>query len=470
MFTSKNKNKIFKKALCLFFALLLSINSFAAVVSDNDGAAFVTKAEFEGLKKDFADQITNYNTSIDSKIDGAIASYLAGMKLSQKVELTSMLNQLSSFHFSRVFNKFGNSSWSGTRIGDRYNYWSYYGATFGIDKASQKNTPGHRMIGVRGGTGIMNISEMKPGSLQDRYIVCTKSNFNNTKPKPAYGMSTLNYYSMMWLTSNYGTTSSDFWDESYFTSRTGTLSSDYFGTEFVSESKPDTPPNRTAGMSHAASLMYTCVPVDTVWPSGYDANCLVGTTMSTTDECMYIWAEDLMKKGEADGTINLSPQCENMYWEQGAWRTDVSSLGHAMELNATKYKRKYNTIKWFDYIVDSVALAVNKESYYYSGLPLFTATNNGKVKMKIKPTNTANAQTVVAISADQFDNSDVGSGGISLVPNADCEFTNWTMDSGTEYEITWTVKKDTTYWIKACPVSTGNRTTFTTSSIILETE
>lgn len=74
----------------------------------------------------------------------------------------------------------------------------------------------------------------------------------------------------------------DFWDESYFTSRTGTLSGDYFGTEFVSESKPDTPPNRTKGWSHAASLMYTCVPVDIVWASGFDANCLVGTTMSTT--------------------------------------------------------------------------------------------------------------------------------------------------------------------------------------------
>ena len=67
-----------KKALCLIFAFLLCINSFAAVVSDNDGTAFVTKAEFEALKQNFADQVTNYNDSIDSKIDGAIASYLAG--------------------------------------------------------------------------------------------------------------------------------------------------------------------------------------------------------------------------------------------------------------------------------------------------------------------------------------------------------------------------------------------------------
>ena len=70
-----------KKALCLIFAFLFSIESMAAVVSDNDGAAFVTKAEFEVLKENFEAQINNYNESLDNKIDGAIASYLSGIKL-----------------------------------------------------------------------------------------------------------------------------------------------------------------------------------------------------------------------------------------------------------------------------------------------------------------------------------------------------------------------------------------------------
>ena len=83
MLIGKNKRKMGKKAMCLIFAFLLSINSFAAVVSDNDGAAFVTKAEFEALKSNFASQIDSYNSSIDSKVDGAIASYLAGINLSK---------------------------------------------------------------------------------------------------------------------------------------------------------------------------------------------------------------------------------------------------------------------------------------------------------------------------------------------------------------------------------------------------
>ena len=61
----------------------MSIESLGAVVSDNDGSAFITKAEFDSLKNDFQSQIDQYNTSIDAKIDGAIASYLSGIKVSR---------------------------------------------------------------------------------------------------------------------------------------------------------------------------------------------------------------------------------------------------------------------------------------------------------------------------------------------------------------------------------------------------
>ena len=86
-----------KKALCLIFAFLLSINSFAAIVSDNDGSAFVTKSEFEVLKNDFALQIKNYEDSIDGKIDGAIAAYLAGLQLANKKDL--QIEALNMYNF-----------------------------------------------------------------------------------------------------------------------------------------------------------------------------------------------------------------------------------------------------------------------------------------------------------------------------------------------------------------------------------
>ena len=50
------------------------------------------------MKKDFNNQIDNYNSSIDSKIDGAIASYLAGINLKKKTyadTLVAKFNQIT---------------------------------------------------------------------------------------------------------------------------------------------------------------------------------------------------------------------------------------------------------------------------------------------------------------------------------------------------------------------------------------
>lgn len=76
------KNKLIKKLLSLFVVIIMTINANAAVVSDNDGSAFITKAEFDSLKNTFQSQIDAYNVSIDNKIDDAISSYLAGITVS----------------------------------------------------------------------------------------------------------------------------------------------------------------------------------------------------------------------------------------------------------------------------------------------------------------------------------------------------------------------------------------------------
>ena len=48
----KNSVKIIKRILATSIVLLLSMNNFAAVVSDNDGSSFIRKAEFDSLKAD----------------------------------------------------------------------------------------------------------------------------------------------------------------------------------------------------------------------------------------------------------------------------------------------------------------------------------------------------------------------------------------------------------------------------------
>ncbi|MBP3201010.1 MAG: hypothetical protein J6M39_05135 [Lachnospiraceae bacterium] len=80
----RKSTRIVKRLLALFLVVLMSINTLGAVVSDNDGSAFITKAEFDSLKNNFQSQIDQYNTSIDSKIDGAIAAYLAGINVAKE--------------------------------------------------------------------------------------------------------------------------------------------------------------------------------------------------------------------------------------------------------------------------------------------------------------------------------------------------------------------------------------------------
>ena len=62
---------IVKKTFCLLISFMMVFSSFAAVVSDNDGSAFITKSEFDSLKNDFQSQLDSYNTNIDNKIDNA---------------------------------------------------------------------------------------------------------------------------------------------------------------------------------------------------------------------------------------------------------------------------------------------------------------------------------------------------------------------------------------------------------------
>ena len=92
--------KLTKRLTIFILIFILCINNFAAVVSDNDGSAFVTKSEFDALKNSFASQIENYNNSIEQKIDGAIAAYLAGLRVSTRYVLKSILNDINSKGFN----------------------------------------------------------------------------------------------------------------------------------------------------------------------------------------------------------------------------------------------------------------------------------------------------------------------------------------------------------------------------------
>lgn len=100
--------RLLKRLVALSLVLLFSIESFAALVGDNDGAAFITKAEFDSLKNTFQAEIDRYNSSLDNKIDGAIAHYVAGVRVTTNQLLTNKYNSIELM----TGQKLSNLKWS----------------------------------------------------------------------------------------------------------------------------------------------------------------------------------------------------------------------------------------------------------------------------------------------------------------------------------------------------------------------
>lgn len=88
-------NKNVKKISVIIFAWILICSTLitnAAVVSDNDGSAFITKQQFMDLQTELSKIIDTYNVSLSNKIDGVIANYLAGIKLQLKSTRRKIIN------------------------------------------------------------------------------------------------------------------------------------------------------------------------------------------------------------------------------------------------------------------------------------------------------------------------------------------------------------------------------------------
>ncbi|MBP3200690.1 MAG: hypothetical protein J6M39_03485 [Lachnospiraceae bacterium] len=103
----RKSTRIVKRIFALLLVVLMSINTLGAVVSDNDGSAFITKAEFDSLKNNFQAQIDQYNTSLDSKIDGAIASYLTGINIKKKRQIEPRVSNYADMVWKRKPDMYG---------------------------------------------------------------------------------------------------------------------------------------------------------------------------------------------------------------------------------------------------------------------------------------------------------------------------------------------------------------------------
>lgn len=76
----------------IIYALVI-FDANAAIVSDNDGSAFVTKAEYDSLKSEFQSTLNLYNRNIDATIDTAISAYLEGANSGKELTMSALIDK-----------------------------------------------------------------------------------------------------------------------------------------------------------------------------------------------------------------------------------------------------------------------------------------------------------------------------------------------------------------------------------------
>ena len=89
----KEKGNIFKTIVSMMICVSVITNTNAAIVSDNDGSAFVTKAEYDSLKSEFQSTLNSYNRNIDTTIDSAISSYLEGANSGKEITMSALIDK-----------------------------------------------------------------------------------------------------------------------------------------------------------------------------------------------------------------------------------------------------------------------------------------------------------------------------------------------------------------------------------------
>ena len=479
-----------KKALCLIFAFLLSINSIAAIVSDNDGSAFVTKAEFEALKENFADQITNYNESIDKKIDGAIASYLAGIKLEKKTLIDSTLyknNEILKVEFTK--------DWVApvTAIGDKCKVGEMFWIMMKHNATDNGWGASTRYCGMM--TGIM---ETMDGS--SMWSVVDKGTTQTIICKPGYNQQYNKYYMddfSFWKSTPYTYAIATRWHSSLngevWYSNRNDIKHTYIGDTVWDLSEGSSfgvveksgsirfssfkvaPADQAFNGTYATGTDDVQMNMNSI-TNGKNAQRLAGTNVSGNVEMVKTENWNIVNNTScysfSTGT-NAGFKLINCHY--GANRSNNQSNINTWITGlptAHVYNKKNTQMPVDGLIVNSWTSGSKTLIYYYSGIPLFTAITSGVVELPlkftvdIKTTGLTNGATYSIKDTSFGNNASLDASNVELYENENLttkltshEFT------GDSYEkkIYFHAETGKTYWIKVLPKTSNDVAVNTTS-------
>ncbi len=482
-------SRLIKRYIALILVLLFSIESFAAVVGDNDGAAFITKAEFDSMKNDFQSQLDRYNSSLDNKIDGAIASYLSGVRIAKRmnVEPYDLYNGFSFVDYPKpTANSIG--MWAMKRTWKKdgaFNVlpagWRHlvFGPTY--DSLGEVNTGSlgqlihyaeERWNAADVNAMQQNYEEAAVQALcQDAYYFNVSDRIDENKKNRVksigFGKNTL--YEAKWKDN------SDFYvphsaraDTDIYTAGTieahSGLTTTVAMTMYIGERFTKDPTyafielSQTSGRTAQGMKRYSGSQIGT-FTIPYDfANSSIGFLSNNPTDF------DLCRNDEMNGaemvdktrTLNytyLNNEPTGRTWAQIGYNSGNEPVfGDAIPVSVS-YKI-FNTsnsfvLKFSDAFSDSIYEKTNILVPFYGGCPLFKATGNGVAKVKIKGSSAT--VTDFLIKADPFTGwkkSDDQINAVRITNTADNTDVTQTPTNGTTITIKFDVQNEKTYYFK----------------------
>ena len=485
-----------KRVFVLFIIVAMAFNGFAAVVSDNDGTAFVTKAEFEDLKRGFDAQIQRYNDSIDRKIDGGIAAYLAGIQIAKKIELDSLLN--------KVNDSCNDSYKSGSSV-TRYGYrcmakkWTvpttqkpkgavtnfFTGNIIGAENDSRSGA-GFARIGLtmESRTGLYDINIPASGLQNGLYVMLDKykveEGVEKYYPTNVYSNILYRYY----VTGSGAAATWDGWIPEGSTDSGVTWTFPDFRiteTEYWKIGVDNAYAYWNAASSHTWDFIK--VFYGGTYENTESINVVPVTGKISESNIYGLLTENLTRMRLQDDYYDWKTFGRNQFWSRKYswpdWYEDVS-IGVNNEptlrfyFNCHPYDNAVKPSEFIDYYATKALADEEKKTVaIYGGLPLFRTPSNGEVTVKIKFKSYLNHSVVVGLGKSQFKNDETYTidSDLNLRDKDNVKYTSNTFDRDKEYVFKLDVMKDDVIWIKTCDASSD--TGFTgaiTNSILLEEE
>ena len=451
------------------------------MVADNDGSAFITKAEFDSLKNNFQSQIDTYNTSIDSKIDEAIASYLAGIKTTTVEDLDSILNKINDacgdsyrdaggnpvkYNYrvmARRFNMTETRKPSGAitnlfmeKVDNNMNIWdkpSYSGKSFGWGMFRIGMTMDTR-------TGFGDVIVPNDGTYQTgKYLMTTKNKYGVS---PANAMSEVTYrYYVSGSSFTYGVSNlpavSDNWSK--------------YGTETIDEMKNENTywsfRYGNAEYHWADEQENNWVTWRNVYGTTYqksDTDALFPVCAIAEDDCVALKVENVSKMTLQENSFDwplfvtwgtaMRKPTENMKLLQ-QWDTIGASDAPVINTTFNINCHPYELINTRDLLDNAASILYGKAVKITDGLPICKITSDGVLDMKLTLWRADGTGDVAFGLSDEPLKNEVYAyrikGALNLRDFNDNRITTNTLSQG-EHEFRVDVKKGTTLWIKTLAV------------------